>query len=442
MDPQPGRFGHVSKLRSLLEEGGWWHSFELPDGTVIRGANSLEGLRERIAHFPIPEDLRGKRVLDIGSWDGWFAFEMERRGADVMAVDIIDSPRFREIHRVLQSRIDYRQMDVYDLTPAKVGQFDIVLFMGVLYHLKHPLLGLERLCALTKDLAAVDSFVLQAANADGVTLERPLMEFFETDEFGGQVDNWVAPNVPCLLAMCRTAGFARAVLHNVGEFGASVACFRQWDPPAQPDLPAPTLVYLAHHTNFGINFDSSKDDYVTAWFNWSGAHLSRADVRPVVGPFGVAPILLRPRLESPDSGQWETGFRIPPGLPPGWHDVRIAVADGPSSNAMRLALDVPLQVDHVAILGARDGKDWTPGRLIRQNGDGLSLWLAGLPGNADAHNLRILIDGVLVPVTYLADPDPLDRQVNCVVPSDFPPGAHTIAVQIGSVRAETVFEIV
>src|SRR5580658_1664325 len=154
-------FSYVRCWQRGLELSGWWHSFELPDGRHIKGVDSIAAMTRRIAQFPIPEDLRGARVLDIGAWDGWFTFEMERRGADVLGVDCWDNPRFHEIHATLRSKAEYKIMDVYDLTPASVGRFDIVLFMGVLYHLKHPLLALERVCALATDFAAVDSFVLQ-----------------------------------------------------------------------------------------------------------------------------------------------------------------------------------------------------------------------------------------------------------------------------------------
>src|SRR5579859_2393673 len=110
-------FSYVRKWQSELETRGWWHSFDLPDGTHIEGVNPIEGQHRRIRQFPIPEDLRGARVLDIGAWDGWFTFEMERRGADVVAVDNWDNARFRQIHSALHSRADYRVMDVYDLTP-------------------------------------------------------------------------------------------------------------------------------------------------------------------------------------------------------------------------------------------------------------------------------------------------------------------------------------
>src|SRR5439155_23813211 len=170
------------------------------------GVNTLESLKNRIGQFPIPEDLRGKRVLDIGTWDGWFAFEMERRGADVVAIDCWENPLFHEMHARLQSKVEYHELDIFDLTPERIGRFDIVLFMGVLYHLKHPLLSLERVCALTTDLAAVDSFILREQHRPGENVERrPVMEFYETSEMGGQTDNWVAPSLSCLMAFCRTA---------------------------------------------------------------------------------------------------------------------------------------------------------------------------------------------------------------------------------------------
>src|SRR5580658_11177183 len=77
-DPNRKKLEELARL-------GWYHSMELPDGRVIPGFQSLEVLRKRLAQFPVPGDLRGKRALDIGAWDGWFSFELERRGAQVMA---------------------------------------------------------------------------------------------------------------------------------------------------------------------------------------------------------------------------------------------------------------------------------------------------------------------------------------------------------------------
>src|SRR5436305_6075681 len=125
----PDPFDSIRHWREQRSEKGWWHSFEMPDGSRIDGVNTLESLKNRIGQFPIPQDLRGKRVLDIGTWDGWFAFEMERRGAEVVAIDCWDNPLFREVHSRLGSRGDYRPVDMYHFTPDRVARFDIVLFM-------------------------------------------------------------------------------------------------------------------------------------------------------------------------------------------------------------------------------------------------------------------------------------------------------------------------
>ena len=78
-----------------LAQKGWFHSFELPDGTCIHGCMDLEWQRERWSRFPIPQDLTGKRVLDIGAWDGWFSFEAERRGAEVTSVDCVEIANYK-----------------------------------------------------------------------------------------------------------------------------------------------------------------------------------------------------------------------------------------------------------------------------------------------------------------------------------------------------------
>src|ERR1700733_3767820 len=127
-------FQYVREWGAERSERGWWHSFQLPDGTQIQGVCKLSDLRGRIAQFPIPQDLRGKRALDIGAWDGWFSFEMERRGAEVTAVDSTAFERFRVAHDLFGSKVDYRIQDVCRLSPATLGYFDVVLFLGVLYH--------------------------------------------------------------------------------------------------------------------------------------------------------------------------------------------------------------------------------------------------------------------------------------------------------------------
>ncbi len=350
------RFDLVREWHRKRAALGWWHSFELPDGTRIEGVNSLEGQIHRLAQFPIPDDLRGKRVLDVGAWDGWFTFEMERRGAEVMAIDVWDNPRFRHMHELLSSRVGYRVMDVYDLSPSRVGRFDIVLFLAVLYHLKHPLLALERVCAVTTDLAAVESFALMEEHRPEVGIDtRPIMEFYESDEFGGMIDNWVGPSLPALMAFCRTAGFARVELRTVLPNSACVACYRRWGTETEASLPPPQLSAAFHKERKGISFSSERDEYVTVRFQSSEQILGRDDVRPEVGGFGTRPIQVGRRTD----GTWQAIFKLPPGLDAGWHPVRIRVKNSRSSNSIAVAIDLPVPDQPVTIESEGD-ELWIP----------------------------------------------------------------------------------
>jgi tRNA (mo5U34)-methyltransferase len=428
-------FDYVRAWERERSERGWWHSFELPDGSQILGVCGLDTLKDRIGQFPIPLDLRGKRVLDIGAWDGWFSFEMERRGAEVLAIDNWDNPRFHEMRALLNSKVEYRQFDMYDLTPQRVGQFDIVLFMGVLYHLKHPLLALERVCALTRDMAAVDSFVLREDHWQGAQVEqRPIMEFYENDEFGGQTDNWVGPSVPCLLAMCRTAGFARVELRANIEKSACVACYRHWE-PASNGKEGPELLRAVHNQNQGINFNSQRDEYVSIWFRWQGKPLGRDDVQPEVDGYGVRPI----HVSQFANDQWQANFKLPPGLKSGWKEVRVSVLGSRAGSAQSIAVDVPLLDLPIHLRSVTDGISWTSGQLDLKRGRAVSLWIEGLPGNADTNNLRVLLDGQPMLVTFV-DAEEKDgaRQVNAELRSEVKPGEFAVAVELGSQRTNQV----
>jgi tRNA (mo5U34)-methyltransferase len=427
------RHDQVRLWNDRRAERGWWHSFELPDGTIIQGVCDLPGLKNRIGQFPIPPDLRGKRVLDIGAWDGWFSFEMERRGAEVLAIDNWDNPLFHQARAMLNSRVEYRQIDMYDLTPERVGRFDIVLFLGVLYHLKHPLLALERVCALTTELAAVDSFILREKHRQGEKVDdRPVMEFYETNEFGGQTDNWMAPSLACLQAFCRTAGFARVELRNVLEFSACLVCYRHWERPKAGSPEGPELVAALHNLNGGINFDSSRDELVSAWFGWKArssglGNLGLDDVRPEVGGYGVRPI----HVARVGEDEWETNFKLPPGLTPGWHEVRIRVGESRPGLARRIAVDVPLVAADIRIMGVCDGTTWEKSQMDLSRGDVLAIWVSGLPENVDSNNLFVELNGKRLTVAYIEAAAEGARQINVKVPRDLSIGPAVISVSVG-----------
>jgi tRNA (mo5U34)-methyltransferase len=230
--------GHDSSEE--LAKTGWYHSMELPSG-VVQGFTPLDDLRQRWSLFPLPENLTGTRLLDIGTWDGWFAFEAERRGAEVVAVDIAAQENFYHAHRELKSNVRYEVCEVYKLPELRIGTFDYTLFLGVLYHLRHPLRALEVVCALTKQLAIVDSFIVVDEGGERRS-PIPWMEFYEHTELANQVDNWVGPTLPCLLALCRSAGFARVEYLGTRHDHALVACHRFWEPPPEhPSTAAPVL---------------------------------------------------------------------------------------------------------------------------------------------------------------------------------------------------------
>jgi tRNA (mo5U34)-methyltransferase len=328
----PTFFELVQQQVALLSTKGWYHSIELPDGHVIQGMIGIEALQARLAAFPIPADLTGKRVLDVGAWTGWCSFEMERRGAQVVAVDCIEFEEFREAHRLLGSKVEYRILDVDELTPETVGLFDFVLFFGVLYHLRNPLLGLEKICALTKDTAFVESFVTDDGSAPCT------MEFYETNELGGQIDNWFGPSVQCAAALCRSAGFADVHLEYVSERRAGLTCRRRWEPvPANPPEPAPVLYSAVNNRTNDVQFHPGKDEYICVYFRSDVPDLTRDRLRIEIHGYG-APALVLVNLRPLE---WQANLRVPPNLAPGPYQVRLRTAASAYSNSFQIVVESP-----------------------------------------------------------------------------------------------------
>src|SRR4051812_19054229 len=143
----------------------WYHVLELPDGTTTNGWFDL---RPYVGRYGLPDDMTGMRALDIGTWDGFWAFEMERRGATVVALDVDDERRldypprrrpatfsdrprgegFRMAKELLGSSVERVDLSIYDATPEELGTFDLVFCGVVLLHLRDQLLALERIAGL------------------------------------------------------------------------------------------------------------------------------------------------------------------------------------------------------------------------------------------------------------------------------------------------------
>jgi tRNA (mo5U34)-methyltransferase len=192
----------------------WWHTIDLGDGIVTPGAKGgPEHMQKELASLGLP-DLRGRSVLDIGAWDGFYSFAAERLGAArVVSLDHYawEQPELGEgrgyelAHDALGSSAEKRHADFMSCDLAALGRFDVVLFLGVLYHLEDPLRGMRRVYELTDDVAVIES---EAMELRGRT-RRPLAEFFPFDEHVGDPTTWWVPNLAAIEALCLAAGFSR-----------------------------------------------------------------------------------------------------------------------------------------------------------------------------------------------------------------------------------------
>ena len=184
----------------------WFHTIDLGQGIVTPGR--VDPQRQTLPRLGLPADLSGKTVLDIGAWDGFFSFEAERRGAKrVLATDShawwSSKRAFELARRALGSKVEDFDIDVMELSPDKIGTFDVVLFLGVLYHLRHPLLALEKVFSVT-----AHHLILETVT-DLTWTSYPVLRFYPADELAGDSSNWFGPNPAAVVGMLKVAGFTR-----------------------------------------------------------------------------------------------------------------------------------------------------------------------------------------------------------------------------------------
>lgn len=225
------------ELQAQVDEIEWYHTIDLGHGVVTKGKGVQDTQGE------ILPDVAGRSVLDIGAWDGKFSFICEQSGASrVVALDhyawgidfvargaywadCIHNGTFADQSRdetdfwrpdlpgkrgfdlaraALGSRVesvvaDFQKIDLDDL-----GQFDVVLYLGVLYHMKEPLTCLERVRAITKEVAVIETEALHLERLE----HEALMQFHAGSSLRTDFGNWYVPTIQALHNLCRAAGFS------------------------------------------------------------------------------------------------------------------------------------------------------------------------------------------------------------------------------------------
>ena len=248
----------------------WFHNVHLPGGEQTAPHHPLGDFPDfkwqQIAPH-LPEDLSGKTVLDIGCNAGYYTIECAKRGAQVTAIDV-DTHYLKQAHWVaeqfgMESSVEFRQMQVYDLTSIE-QDFDIVLFLGVFYHLRYPALAVDIISEKVKELLVFQTLSLdipqEHKEVEDFNFEHremmqrenwPRMAFIE-HKFMGDPTNWWVPNPAAINALFRSAGFRQA-----GRPGHEIYLFR-------PDDQNPSVINRWN-----------KSEYLSAigksWFNEADA---------------------------------------------------------------------------------------------------------------------------------------------------------------------------
>jgi tRNA (mo5U34)-methyltransferase len=224
------------ELQAQVEELGWFHSIDLGNGVTTPGLSDVQ-----LSPDQLP-DFIGKSVLDIGAWDGYYSFLAERNGAArVVSMDhyawgvgpardaywrecfergvlpdhsrdttefwqpeLFGKRAFDLARSVLNSKVEPVVADFMSADLDSLGTFDVVLCLGVLYHMKEPLTCLERVRKVTGTVAAIETL---AIHLDGFDHDS-LLQFHAGGEVQGDFGNWFVPTIGALQELCRAAGFS------------------------------------------------------------------------------------------------------------------------------------------------------------------------------------------------------------------------------------------
>jgi tRNA (mo5U34)-methyltransferase len=217
-------------LKREMESHYWWHTIDLGNGLVTPGRLTARQIAHKQKAVFGDIDLTNKSVLDVGAWTGAYSIEAKRRGAArVVAIDHFtwNDPKLRGRaafdFAVKCTGLEVEAIDIDLAIPQSLSgleSFDIVLFLGVFYHLLDPIHVLQQLARITREVLVVESHIADIADP------RPAMVFYPNNELDGDPTNWWGPNAACLDALLRTLGFKELSIPSIGPGRAIIRARR------------------------------------------------------------------------------------------------------------------------------------------------------------------------------------------------------------------------
>ena len=217
---------NVKPIHPLLAGRTCYHRFEIEPGLYTPGTHVDVEPSEVFDEIGIPQDISGLRALDVGAWDGVYTFEFAKRGAKATALDIQDPDVtiFNVARRILNAQVNHIRGSVYDLAEKTHGKYNIVLFAGVYYHLKNPVLAFQRIREVLEDDgrlyiegATCSRYLARqlASSVPGASFESlmplvdrmPISLFDHDHQIYPGWSNWWFPTTSCLHGMLSDSGF-------------------------------------------------------------------------------------------------------------------------------------------------------------------------------------------------------------------------------------------
>lgn len=243
------------ELKKKIEKLGWWYqNFNLNGILTNTDTPDYPEIRWKLIEKYIPNDLTGKTVLDLGCNAGWFAIKMKERGADyVLGVEVLPNAieQARFVSEYFNMSIEYLQMNTYEFMLKNQRMFDYVLFLGLFYHLRYPLLVLDKVAEVTREKMYFQTVITGKPTIHENDTKQPWDKrqlvlpddfedkqffnhpdypktYFIEKEYGHDYTNWWFSNETCTLAMLRSAGFKNIIKSG----GDTFIC----DPPKIKDI--------------------------------------------------------------------------------------------------------------------------------------------------------------------------------------------------------------